>query len=138
MKWILMVLVVFNLSFVGYQFWYLNQQAQGGADDTSALINNLALSTSQKQRLEASGLSVLARGVTEESFCIRIEGLTQSGNFDIAQSRLGAIEIYPVSAEKGDGEITIRPTAESFVDLQSLEALLSDLGDLEFIRYRCD
>ena len=98
MRWILLVLVVLNLGFGGYQYWLSTQPAAPAISTVAmATLSNLQPTKNQIDRLQLSKRpSDSAQGETKPTQCVRIEGLVSGQSLEVIVSRLQAIEIAAI------------------------------------------
>lgn len=93
MKWTLLLLLALNLVVGGFVYW---QSTQPAGEDIAALnteFNNLGLTSSQEQRLNASAKSTPVVANKPASKCIRITGLDTDDALSVVELRLKAWEV---------------------------------------------
>jgi len=94
MKWILLVLIVLNLGFGGYQYWQSTQPVAVVVTTALATLNNLQPTPNQVDRLQSSKQSsVTAPSQALPTQCIRIIGLVRGDSLEVVTSRLRALEV---------------------------------------------
>jgi len=95
MKWILLALLVLNLSLGGFQFWQARQPEEVIIKGQKATHSNLQLTANQTTRLEASGTKEdqpkESKPVNKQ--CVRVMGLVEGDSMDVVISRLTALEV---------------------------------------------
>jgi cell division protein FtsN len=97
MKWTLLVLIVLNLSFGGYQYWQAKQPVAAEVTTALARLNNLLPTQNQVDRLQSSKQSaVKAPRQVLATQCIRITGLVRGDSLQVVASRLKALEVNAV------------------------------------------
>lgn len=128
MKWILMSLLAVNLAVGGYLYWEGTQPAPVTTSGVGAQINNLGLTSSQQNRLQASEASAPSVQQRPSQQCIRISGLTETDGLSIVESRLRALEVVPsrVQAEvvlRTDYQVIVGPFASNDAARNELQAI---------------
>jgi hypothetical protein len=141
MKWTLLVLLVVNLGLGGYQYWLSTQPAISSTEEQSTQFNNLALTSNQEQRYQASRELTPVVREKPSNRCVRITGLELEDGIPVIESRLKALEVTPTRETRRvvlytQYQVILGPFANSDLataELQKIEAM-AIAGDKQVLK----